>query len=184
MPPTRPSFRASWPAPGPWFLRSLTKFYAMPGLRVGYAFADGLTAGRMRALQEGWPVGQLDLLAAEAALRDRDFEARSLEVFRSDAPLFQERLRELGLKPLPSAGPYVLAKLPDGLTGTGLAAALRPKGILVRTCTSWAGLGDGYVRLALKSRADQDGLMRALKNIIQPVPTGMERADSTASLIQ
>lgn len=144
-------------------LRSLTKFYAMPGLRVGYAFADGLSAGRMRALQEGWPVGQLDLLAAEAALRDHDFERRSLEVFRKDAPGFQAALIALGMQALPSAGPYVLAKLPEGLTGTGLAAALRPQGILVRTCANWAGLGDGYVRLALKGAADQERLLGALQ---------------------
>lgn len=143
-------------------LRSLTKFYAMPGLRVGYALADGLTAGRMMALQEGWPVGQLELLAAQAALRDREFEQRSLEAFRIEGPLFQERLLALGLHPMPSAGPYALVKLPEGLTGSGLAAALRPQGILVRTCASWAGLGDRYVRLALRSRSDQERLVEAL----------------------
>jgi len=146
-------------------LRSLTKFYAMPGLRVGYACADEATAARMMALQEGWPVGQLDLLAAEAALRDTGFEQRSLENFRADAPGFQQLLMELGLSPLPSAGPYALVKLPAGLTGTRLAAVLRPQGILVRTCSEWPGLGDGYMRLALRSRADQVRLAEALEGV-------------------
>nr|WP_320132647.1 aminotransferase class I/II-fold pyridoxal phosphate-dependent enzyme [uncultured Holophaga sp.] len=144
-------------------LRSLTKFYAMPGLRVGYALADPGTAARMRQRQEGWPVGQLDLLAAEAALKDRAFEQRSLEVFRRDAPRFQKALEDLGLRTWPSAGPFALVRLPEGCTGTGLAAFLRPKGILVRTCATWPGLGDRFVRLALKSPGDQERLLEALK---------------------
>ncbi len=141
-------------------LRSLTKFYAMPALRVGYAFAGPDTAARMAALQEGWPVGQLELLAAEAALRDQDYEARSLEAFTVDLPTFEAELRGLGLEPLPSRAPFLLVPVP--VSGTALAAHLAAEGILVRTCAHWPGLGDGYLRLALRGPQDRRHLLEAL----------------------
>lgn len=141
-------------------LRSLTKFYAMPGLRVGYAFADVATAGRMRALQESWPVGQLELRAAEAALRDADYETRSLAAFAEDLPAFQVELANAGLPALPSHAPFLLVPVPP--PGSALAAGLAEEGILVRTCAHWPGLGDGYLRLALRRAADRRRLLEAL----------------------
>jgi threonine-phosphate decarboxylase len=141
-------------------LRSLTKFYAMPGLRVGYAFADTATAARMADLQEGWPVGQLELLAAEAALHDRGYEKRSLAAFAEDLPAFEAELRSLGLEPLLSHAPFLL--LPVPVSGTALAGRLAAEGILVRTCAQWPGLGDGYLRLALRRSPDRGRLIEAL----------------------
>jgi threonine-phosphate decarboxylase len=141
-------------------LRSLTKFYAIPGLRVGYAFADVTTAARMRTLQESWPVGQLELRAAEAALRDADFERRSLMAFAEDLPAFQAELAAAGLPALPSHAPFLLVTVPG--SGSGLAAKLATEGILVRTCAHWPGLGDGYLRLALRRAANRQRLFGAL----------------------
>ena len=145
-------------------LRSLTKFYAMPGLRVGYAFADVATAARMTALQEGWPIGQLELLAAEAALLDTDYEQRSLEAFREEGPRFRHALEAFGLKVYPSSAPYFLVELPSG-SGSAYADTLAHEGILVRTCSGWTGLGDAYFRLALRPKTDQGRLLDALLGI-------------------
>lgn len=142
-------------------LQSLTKFHAMPAVRVGHAFADPDTARRMEALQEGWPIGQLDLLAAEAALQDHGYVRRTLEAFRADAVELRRALEDLGLEVLPSAGPFFLVRLP-GPFGLELAARLRPLGLLVRTCADWPGLGDAYLRLAVRRSADQARLTRAL----------------------
>jgi threonine-phosphate decarboxylase len=143
-------------------LRSLTKFYAMPALRVGYAFADPATARRMATLQESWPVGQLELLAAEAALGDEVYAQRSLEIFREEHPRFCSNLEALGIKVHPSAAPYVLVELPRP-NGRAVADGLTRQGLLVRTCASWPGLGDRYLRLALRPRADQERLLAALR---------------------
>jgi threonine-phosphate decarboxylase len=141
-------------------LRSLTKFFAMPGLRVGYALADPATAERMQDLQEGWPVGQLELLAAEAALGDASYERRTLAAFAEDLPAFHEDLRALGLNPSPSRAPFLLAPVP--CSGTALAERLAAEGLLVRTCAQWPGLGDGYLRLALRRAPDRRRLVEAL----------------------
>lgn len=146
-------------------LRSLTKFFAMPALRVGYAFADAATATRMRAHQESWPVGQLELMAAEAALSDTAYTTRSLAFFRSEAPRFAARVAALGLKVHPSAAPFLLAELPTE-SGSACAEALLARGILVRTCAAWPGLGDRFLRLALRGPEEQDRLMTALRAVL------------------
>ncbi len=146
-------------------LRSLTKFFAMPGLRVGHAFADAATAARMGDLQESWPVGQLELRAAEAALEDGTYEQRSLETFRADGPRFRKALEDLGLIVHPSVAPFVLVELPTP-AGTACAEALLRRGLLVRTCAAWPGLGDRYLRLALREASDQDRLLEALKPLL------------------
>lgn len=141
-------------------LRSLTKFYAMPALRVGYAFADVETAQMMRELQEAWPVGQLEILAAQAALADAEYEQQSIETFKVQAAAFEKVLRDLGWQPYPSAGPYFLVGLP--MSGTALARDLAMAGILIRTCATWPGLGDEYIRLAVRSLEDQARFAEAL----------------------
>lgn len=148
-------------------LRSLTKFYAMPGLRVGHAFADAATAARMRDLQEGWPVGQLALLAAEAALRDKAFEIRSLASFRAIQPVWRAQLEALpGAVVLPSAAPFFLLRL-LGPWGTRLAAELRREGILIRTCEAWPGLDDHHLRLAVKDEAAHARLLPRLRALLE-----------------
>ncbi len=146
-------------------LRSLTKFYAMPALRVGYAFADIETATSMRELQEAWPVGQLEILAAQAALADVAYEKQSIETFRVQAVAFEKVLKDLGWQPYPSAGPYFLVRLP--VSGTALARELAMEGILIRTCATWPGLGDDYIRLAVRSLEDQ---ARFREKVLQNYP--------------
>lgn len=147
-------------------LRSLTKFYAMPGLRVGYAFADAVTAGSMSALQEGWPVGQLELLSAQAALEDEAYAAATLAAFRAHQPAWGARLRTLpGVEVMASAAPFFLLKL-SRPHGTRIAQALRREGILVRTCEAWPGLDDRYLRVAVKDPADHDRLFARLSILV------------------
>jgi threonine-phosphate decarboxylase len=143
-------------------LRSLTKFYGMPGLRVGYAFADAATAARMGELQEAWPVGQLELTAACAALRDTAYESATRGAFRADSARFRAALTGLpGLDVLPGEAPFVLVRLRRH-SGTELARQLQLQGLLVRTCAQWPGLGDRYLRLAVRGPGDQDRLLSSL----------------------
>jgi threonine-phosphate decarboxylase len=143
-------------------LRSLTKFYGMPGLRIGYGFADPTTAGRMRDLQEAWPVGQLELVAAQAALGDAAYATATWSAFLADSARFRAGLAERpGIEVLPGSAPFVLIRL-HGTSGTALAGRLRQRGFLVRMCAQWPGLGDAYLRLAVRGAEDQDRLLEAL----------------------
>lgn len=146
-------------------LRSLTKFFAMPALRVGHAFADAATAARMRDLQESWPVGQLELRAAETALADAAHETRSLAFFQCELPRFHRELLDLGLQVHASAAPFLLVKHPRG-GGSACADALLERGLLVRRCADWPGLGDSYLRLALRPVEDRRRLLAVLRDAL------------------
>ncbi|HWQ09407.1 MAG TPA: aminotransferase class I/II-fold pyridoxal phosphate-dependent enzyme, partial [Holophaga sp.] len=155
-------------------LRSLTKFYSMPGLRVGYAFADPDTARRMADLQEAWPVGQLELTAAMKALGDEAFELESRRAFSLDAPRFRAALESLpGIEVVPGVAPFVLVRLHHH-SGTLVAETLARQGLLVRTCAQWPGLGDRYLRLAVRCPGDQDQLLGALGSILK-APHSLQR---------
>jgi threonine-phosphate decarboxylase len=148
-------------------LRSLTKFYAMPGIRVGYAVCSIKLAGRIREQIDPWSVSTVALEAGCAALREDEFGAESWRVNDLAREEFANGLRDLGLTVFPSAANFLLAKLPHG-SGADLQNWLEPEHILIRRCDSFHGLGDDYVRLAVLSRADNARLLGAVGRCSSP----------------
>ncbi|MGH9934674.1 MAG: threonine-phosphate decarboxylase CobD [Blastocatellia bacterium] len=134
-------------------LRSLTKFYAMPGLRIGYAVCAARLAATVREQIEAWPVSTVALEAGRAVLAEEEFEARARRVNAQAREEFTAALREIGLSVFPSAANFLLVRLPHG-SGAELARRLEPSRILIRRCDSFGGLGDAYIRLAVRSRED------------------------------
>lgn len=134
-------------------LRSLTKFYAMPGLRVGYAVCGSELASAVRDQIEAWPISTIALEAGRAALIEEEYEAQSRRINAQSREEFADALCGMGLCVFPSAANFLLARLPCG-SGAELARWLEPKRILIRQCDSFCGLGDMYMRLAVRSRHD------------------------------
>jgi len=134
-------------------LRSLTKFYAMPGLRIGYAVCAARLAATIREQIEAWPVSTVALEAGRAALSEKEYETRTRRINAQAREEFAAALREIGLSVFPSAANFLLTRLPHG-SGAELARSLEPSLILIRQCDSFGGLGDAYIRLAVRSRED------------------------------
>jgi threonine-phosphate decarboxylase len=143
-------------------LRSLTKFYSMPGLRVGYAITDASLATKIRRQVDPWSVSMVALESARTALNDDDFIAESLRLNAVVRNEFTTALRDVGLLVFPSAANFVLVKLPEGL-GTDLQQWLESKRILIRTCDSFLGLGDAFIRLAVRISAENIRLVSLIK---------------------
>ncbi len=140
-------------------LRSLTKFYAIPGLRIGYAVVPRRLRDRLREGKEPWTVNAFAQAAARAALRDQPYRERSLALFREEKRFLEQRFSELGIAFFPSAANFYLLRLEDG---PGMAAALREKGILVRDCSNFDGLDRSYVRVAVRTRPENERLLMEL----------------------
>jgi threonine-phosphate decarboxylase len=134
-------------------LRSLTKFYAMPGLRIGYAVCGPELAAAVRQQIEAWPVSTVALDAGRAALGEDTYESKARDVNAQSREEFAEALRGIRLSVFPSAANFLLARLP-GSSGTELARWLEHERVLIRQCDSFRGLGDQYIRLAVRSRQD------------------------------
>lgn len=141
-------------------LRSMTKDYALAGLRLGYAVADEYMISVLKKVKSPWNVNELAQLAGIYAIQSEDFlEKCNSKIKEARAYLIGE-LRTLGLKPLPSRTNFFLVKV-------GNAAAVRKsllkKGILVRDCTSF-GL-PSYIRLAPRTIPECQKLIISLKEI-------------------
>jgi threonine-phosphate decarboxylase len=150
-------------------LRSLTKFFAVPALRVGFAVTNPAVAQRMRAALPSWPVTTLAARAIGAALEDRDYAARTRAQNAMARMHLRERLGLIGIRTPPSAGNYLLAEVP----GTTDARSLRQRliddhAIVVRDCTSYDDLGDGrFVRIAVRSPEENARLVVALERAVR-----------------
>ena len=139
-------------------LRSMTKDYAIAGLRVGYLLADQEIVSVTGRVQPPWSVNSVAQLAAIACLKDALYCQTTLSQTLAATPPLMTALRRLELKVLPSATHFFLVHVGDAAaTRTGL---LR-KGIQVRDCTSF-GLPE-YVRVATRRPAENELLVRAWK---------------------
>jgi threonine-phosphate decarboxylase len=146
-------------------LRSLTKFYGCPALRVGYAVAHPETIPRVMEMLPTWPVTQLAMDALAEALEDREYGDASIRENVVERERLAESLGGLGLVVFPSAANYLLVELgAETLTASELRARLIGKHrILIRNCDSYEGLEVGrYVRVAVRSGEENGRLVRAL----------------------
>jgi threonine-phosphate decarboxylase len=134
-------------------LRSLTKFHAFPGLRVGYAVCGKELAKAIAKQIDPWSVSTVALEAARATLKEDSFDERTCALNASAREEFGNALGEARVQVYPSVTNFLLAKLPHG-SASALAQWLESEHILIRLCDSFAGLTDKHVRLAVRSSED------------------------------
>lgn len=142
---------------GLWVARSFTKFFAIPGLRLGCLVCDD--AARVQALQPSWPVNSVAVAAGVAAVNDRGFaEASRAEVARLREDLFGALSALPDLQPFPGAANFLLVRGPDGLP-----ERLAGRGVLVRGCGPFHGLGSWFFRVAVRSAEENGRLVAAIR---------------------
>jgi histidinol-phosphate aminotransferase len=149
---------------GPLVFRSLTKTWALAGLRAGYALGDPALLARLAARRPPWPVSTLALEAViaccePAAVAEAQRAAHALVTARAEQAA--ELAAVPGVEVLPGQAPYLLLKLPDG-QGARIRGELRDAGIAVRRGDTFPGLGPDHVRVAVRSSAHVERLVAAL----------------------
>jgi histidinol-phosphate aminotransferase len=143
--------------------RTFSKTAGLAGLRLGCIFTNQELASTMRKAQSPYPVNAAALFAAEAAMNDRKFIARTVKEVRRSHKALQLGLSALGVQYFPSAGNFVLTKF--GPRAKQIVAALNRKGILVRDRSSDFA-GEGFVRITLGTRPQTKHLVRELKELL------------------
>ncbi len=147
-------------------IRSLTKFYGMASLRVGYAVSAPATAAAIGAHLPAWPVTTLAASAAAEAVRDDEYGARTLATVALERMWLRDALGAMGVDACPSAANFLLLTLPPG---SACSACVRDRLIgrhhlIVRDCRSFEGLTDGRtIRVGIRTRDDNARLVRALE---------------------
>jgi L-threonine-O-3-phosphate decarboxylase len=147
-------------------LRSLTKFYSLPGLRIGYAIAHPERLDRWQQWRDPWSVNSLAAAATEAVLQDTKFQLRTWNWLPEARSQLIVGLNNIDpLHPLPSAANFLLVK--TDISATELQIQLLQKyKILIRDCLSFPELGDRYFRIAVRLPQDNLKLINAIKSVI------------------
>ncbi|MGC5776243.1 threonine-phosphate decarboxylase CobD [Paenibacillus pabuli] len=150
-------------------IRSMTKFYAIPGLRLGYAMGRPERITAMTEKQVTWSVNGLALIAGEACLRSGEsFEQETLALVSHEREKLTAGLKGYGCNVTRGEANFILAALPEPWTATSMQAALGERGILIRSCAMYPGLGERHVRFAVKDAEANGRLLETMRNVIGP----------------
>ncbi|MDO5132960.1 MAG: aminotransferase class I/II-fold pyridoxal phosphate-dependent enzyme [Eubacteriales bacterium] len=144
---------------------AFTKRFAMPGTRLGYLMAaDTELLRRIHAQQPEWSVSGPAQAAGCAALEDSDaYLKKARKLVASERSRIAAALREMGFTVFPGEANYIFFSADS----VDLTDALLEKGILIRDCSNYPGLGKGYYRAAVKLPEENDVLLDALRDILR-----------------
>lgn len=147
-------------------LRSLTKFYSLPGLRLGYAVGHPDRLHRWQKWRDPWPVNALAIAAAEAVLADDQFNQQTWAWLPSARQQLWQGLSALeGLAPLMGAANFLLVHAATSVPQLQ-KELLQKYQILIRDCLSFAELGDRYFRVAVRREAENQQLLASLAQLL------------------
>lgn len=146
-------------------LRSLTKFYALPGLRIGALAGDAGLLAALSARREPWQVNVLAEEAALAAIGDAGHASRSREYIAGEREWLWEHLVRLpGVTPARSEANYYLLHVESG--AADLCGWMLDRRVILRDCTGSPGLEGEAVRFAIRTRPENEILVRLLKEYL------------------
>ncbi|MBE9535874.1 MAG: threonine-phosphate decarboxylase [Proteobacteria bacterium] len=148
-------------------LRSLTKFYAIAGLRVGYLFGSEAMVTELAGQKEPWSVNCLGEAAAIASLRDEDYRQATLALIEGERDFLFEAIGNIALmRPFQSNANYIFVRLDSDMGASKLCERmLMEEGLLLRDCSNFQGLDNRYIRMAVRKREDNIKLISSLERI-------------------
>ncbi|KJR98066.1 MAG: cobalamin biosynthesis protein CobQ [Desulfobulbaceae bacterium BRH_c16a] len=146
-------------------MNSMTKFYGVPGLRIGYALLPSHLAGLVRQNLPPWTVNTLAQAVGGRALKDLDYQSETRKIcheLRSD--LIKELQAFAQLKVYPSAANYLFVKIKTGGDATDLARFCLNRGIMIRNCSNYEGLDSSFFRIAVRTKKENQQLVSVIRN--------------------
>lgn len=144
-------------------VRAFTKIFAIPGVRLGYLVCGNKKWHQdiARQLPE-WNLSVFAQMAGAAAAREMNYLERTIRHVKTDRKYLSEELKKMGISVFPSTANYMMF-----YTEHLLFDQLLKKGILIRDCSNFRGLSNGYYRIAVKNRRENTELIQAIGQIIQ-----------------
>jgi threonine-phosphate decarboxylase len=147
---------------------SLTKFFALAALRLGYAVANRESTLRMENLLPPWRINGLALVAASVSVTDHEYIHATFQTIKSEKEFLTQGLERLsGLKVYPGVSNFILVDAEKyGLSAQELQELLGPQGILIRNNDSYFNLSRFCFRLAIRTRQENYRLLEVLEEIL------------------
>lgn len=141
-------------------LRSLTKIYDLCGARVGALVSHEAAVEKIKARQPEWSVSGLAQQAALWRAGDETLKARTREYYAREIPRLTAALREAGYAVRPTCVNFFLVEAPDD---EGFIRFMLERGIVVRHTRNFAGLDGKFVRIAARTKDEDDLLIAAAR---------------------
>lgn len=143
-------------------IRAATKFFGLPGIRLGYCCTDDITAKMISDTQMPWSINSFAAAASEIIFKDKEFIESSKEYIEIERSYLLNALAQFKiLQASATEANFILIRL-FGVSEEKIFDFLLERGILVRKCSSFEGLVGDNIRVAIKSRSDNEKLIIAL----------------------
>lgn len=169
-------------------LLSLTKLYAIPGLRLGLCAAAPDLVRRLRDALPPWSVNTLAQAVGARALADAAFRQKTREAVTGLRERLAAGLTHLKCTVFPGQANYLLARLPHGApASTALCARLlADHGVAVRDCANFPELDARYIRIAVRPESETDRILAALAALLDPpaAPAFLPKRPTPALMVQ
>ena len=145
-------------------LKSFTKLFAIPGLRLGYALcSDTELLSRMQRAGQPWAVSEPAQAAGIAALKADGFQEETVRLVQRERAFLKKALEDLGFHVLDGQANYLCFRAEGD---RNLTERLLNEGILLRSCGNYRGLGEDYYRTAVRGREENERLLAALRKVV------------------
>ena len=150
-------------------VHSFTKFYAVPGLRIGAAFANETLITQLQQYIPSWSVNTLAQAYTKAALNDVDYIKRSKQELNEEREFMYNALDAIeGITVYPPSANFILFQVnQEGITTNYINEELKKYNMIVRNCDSYVGLTNHWVRIAIKDHDTNIKLVDKLTNILK-----------------
>jgi threonine-phosphate decarboxylase len=147
--------------------RSVTKFFAIPGLRVGYAVGKSSSVEAMNRFIAPWPITNIASDAVCAALKDESYAEESRLANERRRVAMESDLARLKIATYPSNANFLLLRFPAAIDVTLLwKKMIAREQIVLRSCSSFEGLAQGHLRVAVRSEPENERLIRGLERAL------------------
>lgn len=150
-----------------FILRSMTKFYSIPGLRLGYGIANSNIIKKLNEYKEPWTINSFALSIVPTILDDEVFYKESKKWLQVEKSYLYKELKKIkGIDFFNSQANFILCRVKKG-NAYEMREKLMKYNIYIRVCDDFVGLDNTYFRVAIKSHKDNIELINAIKEILQ-----------------
>jgi threonine-phosphate decarboxylase len=148
-------------------LRSVTKFFAVPGLRVAYAVSNSTTTSALNRFITPWPITTLASDGVCAALKDAEFAEESRLRNNQRRSWLKDELQQLQIATYPASANFLLLRFPTAVdVGLLWERMIVEEQIVLRSCANFEGLEANHLRIAVRSDLDNERLIGGLRRVL------------------
>jgi threonine-phosphate decarboxylase len=149
-------------------IRSVTKFYGIPGIRFGYGIAAKSLINKLLDVRQPWSINSLAGFVTLAAFSDKEFIENTKRTITQERMRFAEQLEKIpGFQVFPSDTNFLLIKITNGkITSTKIKEELAKVGMLIRDCCTFVGLDNTYFRVTVRTDKDNQKLVDIVKKLM------------------